>query len=524
MTPILRDVSKTPILGRMRSRNRIRPSIIAFTFSGLLGTMLVSPRFSINVPSLVDDWAAIARSPAQIENLSSLATRDSQRFRPGWIVWNYLQWHTLGAPAHMFSPNVWGIGRLLVLAAGLAALTALVLRSAPDSIAPPARFALIVLPGLIVLTVPQFAVDLARFGPQEPLLIGGMALGASLLVLACRELLDTSHAIRKWRLTAEALPGYILWVVGAYQKEVSVCVLAAGPFIVAAGWQTWVRQVHPLAARRRLLLASAALLVLLPLLHVAIEVFRIASAGPLVYGAEVSPGPQGIHRLLDAVRNMTQSTGSLVGLLLLATLPAVIGACVVRRRPMMLEAGLVACGITALVWSSQAAVFPSRYYMPTVALLAVALASFVARLRLPRRVCLVAAAMLVAIVAASSVSSYRAVRDWSADERQSALLVRTVAQLHSTGCPIFASGLDPERRQALPVLVRLQRVAHSRCVGPEAFIVRGSGQGASALFNVCAGAETEIGRWRLNDLSVVVLRCDAVAAGGRAPVEARRLL
>ena len=77
---------------------------------------MISPRFAIDGPSLVDDWSAIIRSPDQLRCRLRVSTiPETDRFRPGWIVWNYLQWHTLDAPESLVGPNVWNVGRVLVV-------------------------------------------------------------------------------------------------------------------------------------------------------------------------------------------------------------------------------------------------------------------------------------------------------------------------------------------------------------------------------------------------------------------------
>jgi hypothetical protein len=270
-----------------------------------------------------------------------------------------------------------------------------------------------------------------------------------------------------------------------------------------------------------LVVAATAFLVLVPVVHVAIEIAQIASTGPLVYGTRVNLGQRGLHRLLDAVANMVQSTVSPVGWILLATVPAATTVCLIRRQRVYGEAALTASALAALAWSSQAAVFPSRYYMPTIALLSVALALLLARLT---RSALLVAATALSIIAVSVAASYISVRDWSARERQGADLVRTVARLHATGCPIFATGLDPERQQSLPVLVRLRGIQPAGCVGREAFILRGSRPSLTRLSKICAGRETAVGRWRLTGLTVAISRCEAKAPHSSPMAEAHRLL
>ena len=191
---------------------------------------ILSPRFAIDGPSLVDDWSAISRSPDQLEALARLENPEVERFRPSWIVWNYLQWHTFDAPQGLVGPNVWNIVRLLVFVVGITLLTALMLPRAHGFRESIVHACLAGVPAFAVLTVPKFARDFAWFGPQEPLLIGGLALGGALLALTVRSLLS-EDPIRISATVAMGIAGCLFWLLGVYQKEVA---LGAIPLIAAA--------------------------------------------------------------------------------------------------------------------------------------------------------------------------------------------------------------------------------------------------------------------------------------------------
>jgi len=254
-----------------------------------LAVWFISPRFAIDTPSLVDDWSAIADSGGQLADVVRLANPEEQRFRPGWILWNYLQWHTLDAPEGMVGPNLWGVLRLLVLVAGLSLATLLMLPPPRGRWHGVLQACLAGLPALLVVTVPKFARDLAAFGPQEPLLVGALALGGSLLVLAARPILDLERPLNRWRVAALGAVGSILWIVGAYQKETSLAVLplvAAVLFVARGRLASW----HQLGAGRRAALAAMGAAVVLPFVHILVESVRIVLSGDLVYDAEVEGG------------------------------------------------------------------------------------------------------------------------------------------------------------------------------------------------------------------------------------------
>ena len=189
----------------------------AIVLISALGVWLVSPRFAIETPSLIDDWSAILRSPDQVRELLRLENPEEQRFRPSWILWNAVQWHTFDAPNGLVGPNVWNLARLVVVVAGLSLMTLLAMPTARTRSEALLQAALAAMPMLLLVTVPKFARDFARFGVQEPLFLGGLALGGSLLVLALRALLATPPR-PAWHAWLLCVGGAFFWAVGAYQK------------------------------------------------------------------------------------------------------------------------------------------------------------------------------------------------------------------------------------------------------------------------------------------------------------------
>ena len=84
---------------------------------------------------------------------------------------------------------------------------------------------------LAALTAPSLAIDMARYGPQEPLLVGCMALGAVLLVRSHRRRCSGPRAVTA-RTVAAIAAGLVLWAFGVFQKEPSICVLLLAPFLL----------------------------------------------------------------------------------------------------------------------------------------------------------------------------------------------------------------------------------------------------------------------------------------------------
>ena len=353
----------------------------------------------------------------------------------------------------------------------------------------------------MILSIPKFVPELARFGVQEPLLVGGMALGGSLLVLAVRSLLD-ERAVPAWRVVVLAFVGGAFWVVGVYQKEASLAVLPLLVAIAVAGRGRLAR-ARPLRRGQRAALVTIGILVVIPLAHVAVEVVRIARRGDLVYEAEVDAG-RGIVRGLDVLWDWVHEVFPLQAqrLVLAAVLLAVIVA-IVRRRVDVLVVGALASGVFAFLLAAQSGVAANRYFIPVYALAAMALVLSVARLP---AVVQVAFLLMVVALSVSFVSAARyEVREWASVEEERASLVRGVSKARASGCRVAVAGLDEESRVALPVLVTLlDEPVASSCVGGATYLViRSSGEGV-ALANACADDELEL----LLDLSLAaVYRC-----------------
>lgn len=475
---------------------------------------MISPRFAIDGPSLVDDWSAISRSPDQIEALARLENPEPERFRPSWIAWNYVQWHTLDAPRGMVGANIWNIGRLLVFVIGMSLMTALMLSRAKGTRQALVHAGLAVLPAFTVLAVPKFARDFAWFGPQEPLLLGGLALGGSLLWLAARALVADAP-VRRLPTLALAGAGSLFWLLGVYQKEVA---LSALPLIAAALYLSrpeiagWSR----LSSRRRAALVAIAAVMFLPLLHVAIQVVLIATRGEIVYGAEVDGGA-GIVRGLEVLYDwLHEAIPRPAENLILASVVLVAVAAVARRRIDLLALGALASGALAIVFAAQSGVAVSRYYIPLFAFCVVAVS--VSLSRLPD---LVAAAGVLAVFFAfmPPTEVRNEVSNWSDEEQQHAEIVRLVSELDSSGCTVAVAGLDLETGLALPVLVDIESSPGGRECAPAYLVLSPYPSAELPLLGACESKSLEpIAVGRL----LAVHECGRLVSGSMGILAAHR--
>jgi hypothetical protein len=452
-----------------------------------LAVWIISPRFAIDGPSLADDWAAISSSPDQLHALVRFENPEPERFRPSWIAWNYVQWHTLDGPRGIVGPNAWNVARLLVFVLGMTLLTAVLLPRARGVRESVINACLAGLPAFAVITVPKFARDFASFGPQEPLVLGGLALGAALLVLVARSLL-AAEPVKRVSTTLLAVAGCFFWLVGAYQKEVSLSaipLLAAGLWVERSRLSRW-RLLRP---PRKRALVGLGLVTVLPLLHVAVQTARIALRGDLVYGAEVDGGAgiwRGLRVLYDWSHEALPQTSRY---LLVGSVVLVVVAALVRRRLDLLALGALASGTLAIVVAAQSGVAVSRYYIPMYALFAVALSLSLARL--PEFV-RAAGVLLVFFAFMPPGEPHSEVSRWADEEQQHSEIVSLVAGVERSGCTLAAANLDLETSMALPVLVGLEGPQRRLSCNGAAYLVLPPYPGASlSLVRACAPGSLE---------------------------------
>jgi hypothetical protein len=476
---------------------------------------MISPRFEIDVVSLVDDWAAYFYSPDQISDVFRLGNPETERFRPGVIVWGYLQWHTLGAPESLFGPNAWNVLRVVILVAGLTLFTALALPIRRGRLELALYVGLASIPAFVVVLVPKFARDIARFGPQEPLLIGGMALGGSLLFLAARALFDGSREVGVVSVSALVIAGALTWALGVYQKEISICVLPLLAGVLWAG-RSQLRAWGGLGRARMVALGVIAAVTVLPLLHVAIETMRILRGGDLVYEEQVGDrGLASIQVLWDWTHEAVPENARL---LCYGAIVLTVVASIVRARIDAVAVGALLSGVLTFAYAGLSGVVATRYYIPIVALFAVAFAISLARLPTP----IVAAGVLAVFFSFMPPPGTREeVQAWVNEERAAGSFVQEVAARHSSGCVVAVAGLDLEATRALPIVVGVTDAGRTEACAPgDAVLVAGPHQAGAALAAACIESTLEpLMRSPLG----IVYRCGELRPGGAELVARNRL-
>jgi hypothetical protein len=327
--------------------------------------VMIAPRLTHTFPSMVDDWYAIEHSVEQLPKALTGRNPEELRYRPAWIVWSAAQWHTLGAPTHRWGPQVWGILRIALLALGLAALAATIVRWPTDRRGRLTSAALVAGVPLVVMTMPSFAVNVARWGPQEPLQIGSMSLGVALIVWSLRA--AAAGSLSRNRILSLVV-GVAFWWFGVLQKETSLAVVVLAPFL----WP-YVRRNEwwSLIRERPRLIAAVAAGVAAPLVLAAVHTIALASAETRVYGVGLSPvGVPG--RLLDQLGDIDHTLETPFAWLIIASAFLSLFWAIGREID-WLAVGLLACALASAAWVAQTGIFVSRYYLPVTALVVLAL-------------------------------------------------------------------------------------------------------------------------------------------------------
>jgi hypothetical protein len=432
----------------------------------LLSFVTYEPRLHQRFPSMVDDWNAIASAPQQLQKVVAFHNPEGGRYRPGFVLWSVLQWHTLGAPTTFTGPQLWGLARLAILVLGVTLLAALLI-APPRSwgFPPDPRWLLTLGIPLSTLTVPATAVDIARFGPQEPLMVGCISIGAVMMVRSLDTMLDVHRKVLGSLLTAVA--GVVIWAFGIAQKESSLCLLVLAPFLLptilgqAARWAN-------ISSRRRRAIAAIGIGAFLAFIPMLFRTLQLATSGTRVY-QEIAAQQSFTNRLAEQFLEAGGSLQTPFFALLTVAVVVVTLVTIHRRGTDWLAVGLIATALAFIGFAAEAGVVASRYYLPVIALLALALGRGAAALG--TRAAIATSALLLLFGSLHAVLARHSTDRWVVDERSQEELVRQSASRHSAGCSISVTGSNVELVAALPVLMPLARATSRGCEKNERFLV-----------------------------------------------------
>jgi hypothetical protein len=410
-------------------------------------------RFGMRTPSLVDDWFGITYAPRAAHALvhghyGSSPVDVAGRYRPAYTaIWNYAQWHLLGNPS-IDTAAVWGVLRASLFLIAIWVLATWVVGRRATAAHP-----LVWLAPLAVALTPELAVDLTRHGPADPMMVAGLIVGLALIGGGARVLLHPGGRRRNRAIAAVAV-GYLIYLIGVYSKEASICVLVFVPFFLK-----WLDPQFKADIRGsrvgRYLVPTLAVMLVVPLVHVAAHLVRTVVTGENPYpNAAFSLGTK---VLAAVVLPLVGAPGPLGTFLWLAGAPAALAFTVLvfrRQDPdAWLLAGVLTTGFVMSAFSLARGDTPSRYYLPWVVAVAVvairALAETNAALQ-------IAAAIVVAGIALTGTRD--AIANWARTERSGSTAVELTKSVVAAGCPMYLANFDVERRVAIP---RLLSFAHA---------------------------------------------------------------
>ncbi len=403
----------------------------------------------MQTPSLIDDWFGVTYSrPA----LTALLHGDyvasgvdfAGRFRPGYTaIWNYAQWHIPTGPS-IVTAAAWGMLRVALFLVAVWMLTRW-LAGKGSRVAP----LLVWLAPLAVVLTPAIAVDLARYGPGEPMMIAGLIIGLGLIATGVRKLLAGSHGQERALAFAAIAAGYVLYLIGVYSKEASVCLLVFVPFLLKA--VPPLRSYAPPASKARSLLVILAALVLAPLVHLAAHLGLAILAGDRPYpNVDLSLRTK---IFAAGISPFFGEPGVLGTWLWTAAVPTAIAVAVTTARRREREAWLLFGALLTGFCMSAVALArgptPSWYYIPWVVALAAVAFRGLSRAKVITQI---AVAVLIVGLAASSTPS--AIADWARTERRGSTAVELAKTVVTAGCPLYLANFDIEQRVAIPQLFR----------------------------------------------------------------------
>jgi hypothetical protein len=462
---------------------------------------MISPRFSIPGPSLLDDWSNVDNAKVALDELVRFSydpseAHDTRRYRPGYTaVWNSLQWRTLGGPESMTGPNFWAIVRLALFVAALVAMAGVAVRACSSRLHPAALAVWAAIPAAMMVATPGMALDLARLGPVEPILFAGMAAGLALALASTRRLLEAGRARPLWLLAFAG--GYFLWLLGVYHKEASICALALFPFLYVfldRRWRLAEVVTGPLYRSRGFQIAAAFLV--LPLFHMLYEIRHATEGGETVYGTDV---PSGLGGWATTLWDSAQMQGAYSGQLgtfawlgVAGALPFLVLAWILgRRRVPWLPLGLIAAGIAVFLFQGLGGVPATRYYIPVAALLATAAVALLTRG--PRWIQVAAIAMVMLFLGDNVDKARDGVQTLANEQEAGIAAVADVARLNPARCPVYMALFHAEEADAFPELVALQDDVEPRHCDPRFKGIMIQGRTPSppvtneAIYATCAG-------------------------------------
>jgi hypothetical protein len=430
---------------------------VAFALVAAFGLWILSKRFEIELPSLIDDWIwATAPPPSAGDVVSYFFEPTLDRFRPTYEIYEVAQWHAFGAPQEMFVPNLSGVVRVLAFCAAVVVVPGVVVTTARSRPAPLLVGALGLAGGLLFFSSPSTDGSFLSLGAQEPLLVGTMVPGIALLAWSTGRLLAKTEPT--WLTWVGLVSGFVLWAFGIYFKEASLVLLAGAPFLYLHLDRRWREQGlidGPLWRQRPAQLVLAAILV--PVAHVAVGLTAIPGGVGYYTGEQPDSLGSWIERFVDAAGvgwDISAGPGLIEWRFIL---PGLIGLAAVvaiyRKRIPWLAIGCLVTGLAAIVFQGLLLEPQPRYLIPGLALFVIAAVLLFADLPSPVGWAAVLGALAMT---AADVRDVRNAADqyanWQEGEGEA---LEFVSRLHPETCPTYLMNMGGEIGEAMPRVIGL---------------------------------------------------------------------
>ena len=423
----------------------------------LLAVWTIYPRFALSKPSLIDDWFGILYSPRAAHDLlhahyDSRTVDFNGRFRPAYLLWQYVVWHVGSSGRSLLVPTLWLVaGRLLFIAAvGVAAAYA-----ASQRVSRTWAISIGSLVAACVALTPALAVVSATFSSEQPIAVGALTIGGLVCATKIPGLVHAPSGNRRLLIAVAVALGYLLYLFGVYLWEASAALVVIVPAL-------YTRLNRDLAGSRfnHSVLAATMVAITAPLMHQAANLGR-AGATMSDHSEESKEGffafalgtvARTIEHTLAGMWNATGTPLWLLAFVLVSLLW--VRSLRDRERDHLLWAGVVSAGVLCTLIQGVASAngfgeSPGRYFVPWVAAIAIVSGWHLAELKPRARIQVMSLALACFLLLGVSRSE---IENWLQSERAGAAAIDLAAAVSRGHCDLYLSNFS--HRIGLPRLLQ----------------------------------------------------------------------
>jgi hypothetical protein len=402
------------------------------------------PKFGTQSPSLVDDWFQLTYAPTAVHQLihghyDPAVVDYGGRYRPSYALLSAVQW-MFGSRNSTLGPNLVGLVRVLFFAAVVAVIVGAVLRRTAS------RPWLIVTASIVptmVVAAPGVSYNFVRFGIAEPTSFAAVAIGLICMTAGIQRALQPGAMIARRGSGLMFTAGYATYLFGAYMSEACAAVVFLLPSLYY-----WISHEPGFVRNRRAtaVLSAAAILTLLPIVHVFWEI------APNLGSDHGSHSIRGM--ILQLVRPVGPTfsglltTGDLIWPLLIAVTFALSARRALRReREAILILGMILSGFAAayIAELGMSGTTLSRYYIPLLVAIGVGFVWLLGQLHAFARSIIIATVIAFIFAGRGDLAA----RYWLHLDHAGDTAIVFASWANATGCPVYLVDFPDERRVGL---------------------------------------------------------------------------